>query len=245
MTEPRGLQLAQRRDITALFRDALGVFVRHFGTFMALSAVVVVPVQLLVSGFGLGEFTAGYDSSPGIAETLIPLAVSFLVVAPLINAICIHALRSVANGQAPGARNAIVEGFEAFTPIFLAVLLVAAGVALGFALLFIPGIYLAVRWYFVPQAVILEDARGPAALARSMELTRGFWWRSFGIVALANLVAAMPALLLAGPLAAVAESTDRAVWSLVGSTLAQMISAPFLALISTLLYYDLRARRGS
>jgi hypothetical protein len=245
VTEPLRLELEQPRDITAIFRDALRVFLRHFWTFLALSAVVVVPVQMLVSGFGLGEFTRGYDSSPRLEETLIPAGVSFLVVAPLISAICIHALQSVAKGEAPRARHAIVEGFEAFTPIFLAILLVAAGVGLGLLLLVVPGIYVAVRWYFVPQAVVVENARGPAALARSMQLTDGAWWRTFGIVLLANLAGAVPGLVLAGPLAAVAEATDRAVWSLVGATLTQVVSAPFLALIATLLYYDLRARSGS
>ena len=48
---------------------------------------------------------------------------------------------------------------------------------------------------------------------------------------------------MSAPLAAVAESTDRAVWSLVGAIATESITAPFLALLSTLLYYDLRARR--
>ena len=44
---------------------------------------------------------------------------------------------------------------------------------------------------------------------------------------------------------ALAESTDRAVWELVGSIVATSITAPFLALYSTLLYYDLVARAES
>jgi hypothetical protein len=236
-----GLPLARPRDLTAIFADALGVLFRHLGTFLALSAVVVVPVQLIVSGVGLEQLTAGYDDSPSVVELVIPAAVNFLVVTPLISAICIHALHSVAAGRSPGARGAIVEGFEAFAPIFFAIVLAAIGIVLGL-LLVVPGVYLFIRWYVVPQAVVIEGARGPAALVRSGELTRGRWWRTFGIFALAYLATLIPGLLLITPLAAVAESTDRAVWSLVGTIATETVTAPFLALVSTLLYYDLRAR---
>jgi hypothetical protein len=223
--------------------DALKVLFRHFGIFLALSAVVVVPVHLIVSGVGLEQLTARYDSSPSVEETIIPTAVSFLVVAPLINAICIHALQSVAEGRPLRAGASIVEGFEAFTPIFLAILLAAAGIAAGLLLLIVPGIYVAVRWYFVPQAVVIQGARGTGALSRSWDLTAGFWWRTFGILVVGNLAALLPGVLISAPLAAVAESTDRALWSLIGTIATETLTAPFLALLSTLLYYDLRARR--
>jgi hypothetical protein len=239
---PGGLQLARPRDLSEIFRDALRVYFRHLGAFVAISAVVVVPVQLIVSGVGLEQLTAGYDDSPSVAELVIPGMVSFLVITPLITAICIQALHSLARGDPPSPRQAIVEGFEAFTPIFFAIVLVAAGVAVGLVALLLPGIYLLIRWYLVPQAVVIERTRGPAALTRSGELTRGRWWRTFLIVALANIAALVPGLVIASPLTAVAESTDRALWTLVGTTVTEIISAPFLALVSTLVYYDLRAR---
>jgi hypothetical protein len=243
VSTPEALVLARPRDLSALVGDSLRVFARHFGTFLTLSAVVVVPVHLTVSGVGLEQLTADYDSSPSVPETIVPTAVSYLVVAPLINAICIYALHALAEGRRPRAGPSIVEGFEAFTPIFLAILLAAAGVALGLLLFIVPGIYLAVRWYFVPQAVVIQGGRGPGALSRSWDLTAGFWWRTFGILVVGNLISLLPAVVLSAPLAAVAESTDRALWSLIGTIATEMLTAPFLALLSTLLYYDLRARR--
>ncbi|HEX2234517.1 MAG TPA: hypothetical protein VHG69_14260 [Thermoleophilaceae bacterium] len=243
MTPPDELVLARPRDLSALVGDSLRMLLRHFWTFVALSAVVVVPVHLIVSGIGLEQLSADYDSSPTVEETIIPTGVSFLVIAPLINAICIYALHSVAEGGQPRPGRSIVEGFEAFRPIFLAILLAAFGIAAGLLFFILPGIFLAVRWYFVPQAVVIEDARGPGALTRSWRLTDGFWWRTFGILVVGNLIALLPALVLSAPLAAVAESTDRAVWSLIGSMATETLTAPFLALLSTLLYYDLRARR--
>ena len=56
---------------------------------------------------------------------------------------------------------------------------------------------------------------------------------------LANVAIAIPGFMLLAPFAAIAESTDRAVWALVGSAVTTSITAPFVALYSTLLYYDL------
>jgi hypothetical protein len=234
--------LERPRDVGALLRDSLSVYLRHFWTFLALGALVVVPAEAIVSGIGLEQLSSDYDSSPGVAEVAIPAAVTYLVVAPLITAICVHALRSVASGGSPGAREAIVRGFESFTPIFFAVLLAALGIALGL-LLIVPGIYLFVRWYFVPQAVVLERARDVGALRASGRLVQGFWWRTFALVLLVNLLTVLAGVVLAAPFASLADGTDRAVWGLSGQIVAGMVTQPFGALFSTFLYFDLRERR--
>jgi hypothetical protein len=237
------IPLEQPRDVRALLRDSFTVYLRHFGTFLALGALVVVPSQVIVGGIGLEQLTADYDdTSPSWAETSIAAAVAYLVVAPLITAICVHALRSVAGGGSPGAREAIVKGFEAFAPIFFAVLLAAAGIALGL-LLIVPGIYLFVRWYFVPQAVVLEGARNAAALRASSRLVAGAWWRTFGLVLVVNLIVVLVIFVLGAPFTALADTTDRALWALSGNILATSVTQPFIALFSTFLYYDLRERK--
>ena len=237
------IPLEQPRDVRALLRDSFAVYLRHFGTFLALGALVVVPSQVIVGGIGLEQLTADYDdSSPSWAETSIAAAVAYLVVAPLITAICVHALRSVAGGGSPGAREAIVKGFEAFAPIFFAVLLAAAGIALGL-LLIVPGVYLFVRWYFVPQAVVLEGARNTAALRASSRLVAGAWWRTFGLVVIVNVIVALAILVLGAPFTVLADSSDRALWALSGQIVATSVTQPFIALFSTFLYYDLRERK--
>jgi hypothetical protein len=231
------------RDLGALLRDSFTVYIRHFPTFLALGALVVVPADVIVTGVGLEQLSAAYDATPSIAEVAIPAAVAYLVVGPLVTAICVHALLSVAGGGSPGTREAIVKGFEAFTPIFFAVLLAALGIALGLILLIVPGIYLFVRWYFVPQAVVLEGAREAGALRASGRLVQGAWWRTFGMVLLVNVLAVIVATFLGAPFTAIADSTDRAIWALSGQILAGVVTQPFAALFATLLYFDLRERK--
>jgi hypothetical protein len=236
-------ELRERRDVGALFRDSPAVFGRHFWLFIALSAVVVIPAELIVEGIGLEMLTSSYDDSPSLAEAAVPTIVEFLVVTPIIAAICIYALHEIAGGERPRAGQVLIAGFEAFTPLFAAVVLAAAGIALGFVALIVPGVYLAVRWYFVPQAVVIEGVRGTRALSRSGLLVTGFWWRTFGLVLLANVAIAIPGFVLLAPFTAIAESSDRAVWELVGTAITTAITTPFVALYSTLLYYDLVSRR--
>jgi hypothetical protein len=236
------IELERPRDAGALLRDAFSVYRRHFWTFLAIGAVVVVPSELIVSGVGLDQLSARYDATPSFAEAAIPGAVSYLVVAPLVSAICVFALRSVASGDSPRAREAVIKGFEMFTPLFFAVLLAALGIALGL-LLIVPGIYLFVRWYFVPQVVVVENQHAAAALRGSSRLVEGAWWRTFGLIVLVNVAALLAALVIGSPFTAAADSTDRAAWSLAGQILAAVITQPFGALYSTLLYFDLRQRR--
>ena len=243
MNAPPRLELERPRDVSALLGDSLRTYYRNAGSFLAISAAIVIPVELIVGGFGLEQFTADYDPTPPVAQTVIPTIVAFLVIAPLITATCIHALREISGGQRPRAGRAIQAGLDAFTPLFLAIALAALGIVLELALLVIPGLYLLVRWYFVPQVVVLEDARGPDALARSGELVHGAWWRTLGVIALANIAATLPGLLFISPFSALADSTDRALWQLVGEITAATLTTPFVALVSTLLYFDLRTRR--
>lgn len=236
------IELERPRDTGALLRDSLVVYRRHFWTFLALGALVVVPSELIVGGIGLEQLSSSYDSTPRFAEAAIPAAVSYLVVAPLITAICVHALRSVAAGGSPGAREAIVKGFDSFSPIFFAVLLAAAGILLG-AVLIIPGVYLFVRWYFVPQAVVIEGTPRVAALRASGRLVQGSWWRALGLILLVNVAALVVAIVVGAPFTAAANSSDRALWALIGQIMAGTLTQPFGALFSTLLYFDLRERK--
>jgi hypothetical protein len=241
-TTPR-LELRRRRTVGELLGEGFAVYGRHFGRFLGMAAAVVVPVQLIVSGFGLEQFGSRYDGDPSPAEVLVPVLASYLVTTPLVAVMTVHFLNALESGGTPSARGSILAGLEAFTPLFLSVLLAAAGVALGMLLFIVPGIYLAVRWYFVPQVVMAEGISGAAALARSVEIVKGSWWRVFGIGILTSLAVGIPAQLVQLPFEVAAKGGDSEAISLVGSTIAQVLAAPLIAIVSTLLYFDLRARR--
>ncbi|HKN95329.1 MAG TPA: hypothetical protein VJU60_13420 [Thermoleophilaceae bacterium] len=244
MTDGPRLDLLRPRDIGGLFGDAFTAYVRNFGAFVAIGAAVVVPVELVVSGVGLGELSGGYGGVTTGAAGAVIVVQSYLLIGPLVTAMVIHALLAVADGRRPNVRRAITSGLEAFRPIFVAVLIAAVGIALGFVLLILPGFWLLIRWFFAPQAVVVDGRQSVAALERSAELVRGSWWRVFGLVIFAVVATNIPATLIQLPFNAWASSADSSAIQLVGEIVASAITAPFEALILTLLYFDLLARRS-
>jgi hypothetical protein len=242
VTDAPRLELLRTRDLGGLFGTSFTAYLRHFTAFLAIGAAVVIPVQLIVSGIGLGQLTKGYDSTVTAREQIIFAAELYLLISPLVTAMVVHALLAMADGERPRPGAAIMSGLEAFRPVFGAVLLAAAGVVLGLFVFILPGIWLFVRWAFVPQAVVLDGRRGVAALQRSAELVTGSWWRVFGIALFTGIAVAVPAALISFPVDAWAKSADSQAISLVGQMAASVLVTPFQVLMLTLLYFDLLAR---
>jgi uncharacterized membrane protein len=85
---------------------------------------------------------------------------------------------------------------EMFWQYFLASLAVGLMVAAGFILLIIPGIYLALRFIFVPYLVVDRKMGVGAALTESSRMTDGRKWQLLGFVALLILLNIVGAILL-------------------------------------------------
>ena len=96
----------------------------------------------------------------------------------------------------------------------------------------------------IDREPVAVAARGVEALRSSSDMVRGFWWRTFGLVVMINLAAALPALVITAPFTGIADNTGDAAWALAGTICAESITIPFVALFSTFLYYDVRARRA-
>jgi hypothetical protein len=243
VSTPNSVDLRRPRDLGALLSDGFGTYFRNFGKFLAIAAAVVVPIQLILSGVGLGQLFSHYDKTPSLAVLILPSVVSFLVTAPLVTAMTIYALLELGEGRPPSARRAIQSGLDVFAPLFLAVVLAGIGIAAGLALLLLPGVFLAVRWYFVPEAVVVEGLRGTAALQRSWDLVKGSGWRVFAIVLVTALAIGAATNVLQQIFVAIADSTGRSVYQLIGVIVTQTLATPATAVVGALLYFDLRARR--
>jgi hypothetical protein len=250
LTAPDRAALDRPRNLSALLSDSIALYRRHFWTFLAMAFVVVVPVHAVVLGVGLGEFTGGYDSATRIggklppATAYVPLLVQLLVVGPLLAVMTLHAVQEIAAGRKPRAGESIQAGLDAFTPVFWPVL-IAVLCEIGTVITVVLPLVLLVRWYFVPQVVMVEGKRGPDALRASWELTRGFAWRVAGLIFVGQLLFLLAGGLVSTPLAALARSVDSQAVSLAAMTLGETLIAAPLGIFAALLYFDLRSRRAA
>ena len=115
-------------------------------------------------------------------------------------------------------------------------LLVALIVGVGFILLIIPGIIFLVFLSMSVPAFIIERRGVTDSISRSWNLVSGSWWHVLGVIVVAAIIAGI----VNGILTAIGGSTFIGAWLL--SAIAQIITAPFVALVSVVLYVDLRVR---
>ena len=127
-------------------------------------------------------------------------------------------------------------------------------VVLGILVAFVGVIYVWPLFALAPAALVLERQSVTRALGRSRELVRRSWWRVFGILLLAFVIAgivngiiSLPFGLAGGGLTSIGGRTSgvhftQLVISGIGGLLASTVSRPFTAGVAALLYIDRRMR---
>ena len=230
---------SSRVGVGVLLSRTWAIYRGHLGTVLAVAGGVVAVVDLIL-GAGLGQLAAGYRSSTPRGQQAVALAAAWFVTLPLVSVMLARVVLDAIGGEQPSARRAVRTGLDLFAPVLLVTLIWSVALVIGL-LLIVPAVYIAVSWYFIAQAVVLDDRRGFAAIARSAELVRGRWlW-----AALTGLTFQL-AILIPQALAAVAfDDAARAVDStavlVAGDIVVQTFSLPFVAIGATLFYLDLRA----
>jgi hypothetical protein len=112
------------------------------------------------------------------------------------------------------------------------------------------------KFSFVPSVIMVEQAGLLAAVARSFRLTRGVFWRVLGILILTSIIAGFVSALVQAPFSFIGGvlagftgagtgevSLTSLVLGAIGQAIGTMISIPFVACVTTLLYLDIRMRR--
>lgn len=238
------IDVRRPRALGALIADAAMLLGSHLRLLLLLAAAVVVPVDLIVSGIGLGQLTSDYDASPPLGATVVELLVAGVVTTPLITAMVVTVVLDLSAGRAADPRRAWRAALDIFAPLVLVVVLGFVGIALGLLALVVPGVILALRWSVSAQAVVVEGHRGRGALRRSWELTQGRALYVLGVLVVSTVVTGVAGLLVSAPADALAKSADLGIIVLLASMLVNVFSLAYSALVSTLLYATLRAEQG-
>lgn len=246
-------------DIGEIVGYSYRIYGTHFAALFGL-ALLTVPLQLLSGVVAQSSDSDGVQAIVNLIQ--IPGAFVSLVVAAAIT----FEIHNITGGERAAFNRGLDNAFDRFgallsTALLLFVLMVAAGLAgpflavywlfnknatidgrrdwylavIPFLLLF----YVAIRWSFNTQSVMIGGRRNWGALDDSAAAVRGSWWRVLGIMLVVGLIVLGPTLLaqfavLLPPLPSAA---------IIGVVSALVL--PFAVIAQTLLYYDLKSRTAN
>ena len=248
------------RGIGEILDSAVALYRARFTKLTLVAAAVVVPVQFLSAlvllsaqpdHFTLnvtGTVTPQYDSNSvgiQIAAVVVVALVGVLSTA-LIVAVSTRIVADAYIGRSSGTR----ESVRAVRPRVLAVvgtsLLVLASEAIGFVFCLVGALFPLTLFAVAVPVLILEATGVSAAIGRSVKLTKPHAMHVLGLVATAQLLTAILNGALAEAVSLVLRSGGSTVAVVIGqslaSTIAGILTTPFVATAIVVLYFDLRIR---
>jgi hypothetical protein len=266
-----GGQLPQR-DFGDVFSTAFNVYKAHFLQLLKIVAIIVVPLTLLnalianvvfapkketVVIFGQSVTTAATRSTGASYFVLVFGLLIGAVIGYFLQAVVLRAGALAAIGDTPDVDESMRYGWKRFGSVWwiailvalvvISVILVGALLAFGIVGLGVFVIIVGAVWAVYSStmlsmsvpSLIVEDLRGTEALGRSWKLVQGHFWHALGIIFVAGIIASV----IGGIIGAIGGSNWFLSW--VFGAIGQIIVAPFVALVTIVLYLDLRARTES
>ncbi len=241
--------------VSTILDGAFDLYRRQITGLWAIVALIVLPAQALVWVMIRVSLTSHararggviHDSSSAALPTLAILLLGFLSAILAVGALS-RLLGEAYTRRPTSWQESLGYASTQLGPLVVLAMLEIIGVAVGFTLFVVPGIFLAVVWSASVPVLMLERTGPLRALSKSWELVRGYWWTVFGglligigLVVGINFVAG----LLANGVAA--SSIDGVLTvNAVTTALADLISFPLLAAIAVVIYAELQVvKEGS
>jgi hypothetical protein len=242
------------RGLGDILSTAFEVYRANAAKLIVIVAIVVVPLALLASLFAnvvfdvetttveIGGQQVTTIDSQGVFTSLIAAAIGAViafVMGFVLQAAVTRAAAQAVIGDPVDAEASYRYGFKRLGSVILVSLLVGLILLGGFILLIIPGLIFMVFLAVTIPALVVENKRGTDALGRSWNLVKGAFWHVLGTILVAGIIVS----LISGIISAIGGDNFLVSW--IFTSIAQIITVPFSALVSVILYLDLRARQES
>lgn len=210
-----------------VIREAWALYKAHWRHLLPVSFVVFLSIAIIGA-----VLTAALTWLGAVVAALVSLVGLFWVQGALATAV-----EDIRDGRADLSLGGTFSRVQPqLASIVVAGVLASIGVFLGLLLLIVPGLVLMTWWVLIIPVIALERTPAGAAFSRSRELVRGSGWNVFGVIVVSIL------LLVAFEIVLGIVLTPVAGWlrSFVSSVVSGTLTAPFIALVWTLLYFRLR-----
>ena len=216
-----------------VLREAWDLYKAHWRHLLTISFVVYLTLAVIAA-----LLTALLTWLGALIAAIISIIGLFWVQGALVKAV-----EDVRDGRADLSFG---ETFDRVRPqlgsIAVAGILAGLAIGIGFLLLIAPGLFLLTIWCLIVPVIVLEGKSAGESFGRSRDLVRGYGWNVFGVIVLAILLLIGFGIVLSIILTPLADWLQGFISNIVSGTL----TAPFVALTATLLYFRLRqAKEGA
>jgi hypothetical protein len=243
------------RTLGDVLSTAFEVYKANAAKLITIVAIVVIPLAFLGSLFQnvifevqTEEITIGGQTIESVAvprgffaalaATMVVAALAF-VMSFVLQAAVVRAAAQAVVGDPVDPEASYRYGFKRLGSVILVSLLLGLIIFAGLLLLVIPGFIFMVFLSLSIPALVVENRRGTDALGRSWNLVSGSFWHVLGTL----FVTAVITGVIGGVIAAIGGSNFLLSW--IFTSIGQIITTPFTALVGVVLYLDVRARKES
>ncbi|UCD93708.1 MAG: hypothetical protein JSU69_08020, partial [Candidatus Zixiibacteriota bacterium] len=223
------------RSLGDIISEIFSIYKKDFGAILGISALIQMPYfVLLMLAMVLDQSLAGNVIATyfGLFFTaLLVLIVTFVGYPFMEGALFFGVGERYLGGKMDALQCYQISLKRLGSLIGSAVLITLACAALTLTIIGIPiVIYLSIGWQFYVQTVMLEKLRPTKALARSLNLVKGHWWRVLGIML-------VPCIII------IAVEFILSLISIYAYFTGLLILYPAMIFARTSIYFDLRVRR--
>lgn len=219
-------------SVGGVLDEAWNLYKRFFWRFVGTAFVVFAALDLLTA---LADRAGHSGRSSAVLWALASLVIGVIGYF-WVQAALVATVEDVRDGRAD---RSISETYGAVRPrlasAIFAGLLAGLGIAIGFVLLIVPGLYLLTIWSMVIPVVVLEGRTVGDALARSHDVVRGRGWTVFGIIVVTFVLIAIASAIIH----ALFSPLPNFLGSWLGSLVADSLTVPFAAAALTAAYFQL------
>jgi hypothetical protein len=213
--------------LSGVLGEAWTYYKRYAAHFLVIAFVIYVIAGVIAALFGLA---GGFGLFLG---WIVSVVAAFLVQAALVKAV-----QDVRDGRVDLNLGETVRAALPFLgTVIIASILAGIGIAIGFALIIVPGLILLTFWSLIVPSIVIGGEGVFSSFRKSWRTVRGYAWHVFGTYVLVFLILIVFDIVIGLILLALPGFARNLISSIVSGTLV----APFLALVVTLVYYRLTA----
>jgi hypothetical protein len=214
---------------------AFSLLKRHYVKFITIMGIGYLPYLA-----ALMVFTRSFDeeSMTGILGGVAGMIISMFWLT-VINAAMILAASESYLGREIDIEGSLRQTMRRFGRILFAGFLKVMAIWVGLLFLLVGAIWSWVTFFAVPATCVIEDVDAMKGMSRSAELSRGHKGTIFGTLFITYLLFAFLMTLASLPAFFIQSEMIIQVFS----AIATILIYPMVALVETLLYYDMRIRK--